>query len=248
MRAAGCVYAEDEARLLVENARDAAHLERMAADRVSGTPIEYVLGYALFRSERIVVAPGVFVPRLRTEALVRAALPRLTPGDVVVEMCCGSAPVATALAREISGVIVHAADVDPVAIAVARTNLTGLGEVHAGDLFDALPRELRGRVDLLVANAPYVPSAHIALMPREAREHEHETALDGGPDGTRLQRAVAEGASGWLSPGGALLLETSATLADRTEAVVVDAGFRAHARAFRDLDAVVVEGVLRRTS
>nr|WP_255514883.1 hypothetical protein [Quadrisphaera sp. INWT6] len=88
--------------------------------------------------------------------------------------------------------------------------------MHTGDLFDALPRGLRGRVDVLVANAPYVPRGEVALMPPEARDHEPLLALDGGGDGLDVHRRVAAGAREWLSPGGVLLVETSARQAEGT--------------------------------
>src|SRR5690606_31702571 len=90
----------------------------------------------------------------------------------------------------------HAADVDPAAVACARTNLP-TAQVHAGDLWDALPAALRGRVDVVAANAPYVPTDEIATMPPEARDHEARVALDGGPDGLELHRRVAAGARDW---------------------------------------------------
>ena len=109
----------------------------------------------------------------------------------------------------------HAADVDPAAVACARRNLP---PVYQGDLYAALPERLRGRVDLLVVNAPYVPTAAIATMPPEARDHEPRVALDGGADGLDVQRRVAADAPAWLRPGGALLIETGADQAPRTAA------------------------------
>jgi release factor glutamine methyltransferase len=103
---------------------------------------------------------------------------------------------------------VHAADVDPVAVDCARLNLAP-ERVHQGDLYDALPADLRGRVDVVVVNAPYVPTDEIALMPTEARDHEPRVALDGGPDGVDLHRRVAGSARSWLRPGGRLVIETS---------------------------------------
>ena len=87
-------------------------------------------------------------------------------------------------------ITVHAADLDAAAVACARRNLGPRGTVHHGDLYEPLPRELAGRVDVLVANAPYVPTAEIALMPPEARLHEPRVALDGGPDGLDVARRI----------------------------------------------------------
>ena len=165
LRAAGCVFAEDEARLLLAEAGPGA-LEALVARRVAGEPLEHVLGWAGFCGLRVAVAPGVFVPRRRTEALAEEGVALSRPGAVVVDLCCGSGALGLAVAASVADVELHAADVDPAAVACARANLAGVGgRAYAGDLFGALPGELRGRVDLLLANVPYVPSDAIALMP-----------------------------------------------------------------------------------
>jgi release factor glutamine methyltransferase len=246
LRAAGCVFAEEEAAELLAAATGPAHLAALVGRRVSGEPLETVLGWAAFCGLRVAVEPGVFVPRQRTALLVEQAVARLrsccrTP--VVVDLCCGSGAVGLAVATAAGPVELHAADVDPVAVRCARRNLAPVGgRVHRGDLYAALPPRLRGRVDLLAVNAPYVPSAAVALMPPEARDHEPRAALDGGPDGTDLQRRIAAGARHWLAPGGTLLVETSARQAPHTVAAVEAGGL--HAAAVRDgeRDATVVVG------
>ncbi len=226
LRAAGCVFAEDEARLLLAAADATAVLEDLVARRVAGVPLEQVLGWAEFAGLRVVVEPGVFVPRRRTELLVREAL-RLVAGRpaVVVDLCCGSGAVAAALAAAAPGLDLHAADLDPAAVHCARRNLPRAA-VHEGDLYAALPPDLRGRVDVLVANAPYVPTSAIALMPPEARDHEPRSALDGGRDGVDVHRRIAAGALDWLSPAGTLLVETSEEQAPATRAALAAAGLR----------------------
>ena len=216
LRAAGCVFAEDEARLLRAAAGSPAELDELAARRVDGAPLEALLGWAEFCGLRIAVDPGVFVPRQRTAFLVAQAVRRAGPGAVVVDLCCGTGAIGAAIAAAVPGVEVHAADVDPAAVACARRNLP---RVYQGDLYAALPDRLRGRVDLLVVNAPYVPTAAIATMPPEARDHEPRVALDGGADGLDVQRRVAADAPAWLRPGGALLIETGADQAERTAAL-----------------------------
>jgi release factor glutamine methyltransferase len=225
LRAAGCVFAEDEARLLRSAATGPA-LEALVVRRVAGEPLEQVLGWASFGGLRVAVRPGVFVPRRRTELLAREAVSVAGPGSVVVDLCCGCGAVGLVVATALPGVELHAADVDPAAVACARDNLAGLGvggAVHVGDLDSALPDRLRGRVGVLAANVPYVPTAEIALMPPEAREHEPPVALDGGADGLDVARRVVVAAPGWLAPGGHVLVETSrrqaATLAATVEAV-----------------------------
>ncbi|WP_448061213.1 putative protein N(5)-glutamine methyltransferase [Cellulomonas hominis] len=253
LRAAGCVFAEDEARLLLAADVPPAELAAMVDRRVAGLPLEHVLGWAEFCGLRIVVAPGVFVPRHRTELLVReaTALARaaaLGPGGhrpVVVDLCCGSGAVAAAVAARLGAVELYAADIDPVAVDCARRNLAAAdGVALQGDLDQPLPTTLRGRVDVLVANAPYVPTDAIALMPPEARLHEPRAALDGGADGLDVQRRVIAAAPGWLAPGGHVLVETSERQAAGTLAAVTAQGLAARVVTSAELDATVVVGTL----
>lgn len=205
LRAAGCVFAEEEAELLVGDGGD---VPAQVARRVAGQPLEQVLGWAAFCGLRLHVAPGVFVPRRRTELLAQEAIRRLPDGGVAVELCCGVGPVAAAVRSEVPDAEVWAADVDPVAVQVARRNVPA-ERALLGDLFAALPVHLRGRVDVLAANTPYVPSDEVRLLPTEAREHEPRSTLDGGVDGLDLLRRIAAGARDWLSPDGHLLIEVS---------------------------------------
>jgi release factor glutamine methyltransferase len=210
LRAAGCVFAEEEAELILATAQTQDELAAMVERRVAGLPLELVVGWAEFRGLRIAVEPGVFVPRRRTEFLVEQALAQAPDATVVVDLCCGSGAVGAALATALGRVELHAADIDPAAVRCARGNVAAVGgHVHAGDLFEALPRELRGRVDILAANVPYVPRDEIGLLPAEARDHEPLAALDGGADGLDVLRRVAAQAARWLAPGGCVLAETS---------------------------------------
>ncbi|MCH6472176.1 putative protein N(5)-glutamine methyltransferase [Sinomonas terrae] len=248
LRAAGCVFAEDEARLLREAAGDdVTRLEAFVQRRTGGEPLEYVIGWAEFGDLRIRVAPGVFVPRRRSELLAReaAALARSTTGGhaVVVDLCCGTGAVGALVAHTAPGIELYAADIDPVAVEVARLNIAPFGgQASAGDLFAALPNEIRGRVDIMTANAPYVPSEAIALMPPEARDYEPLVALDGGEDGLSIQRRVAEGAGEWLAGGGWLLIETSRHQSRATAEMIVDAGFTARIVRDPEIGGTVVVG------
>lgn len=225
LRAAGCVYAEDEAAVLLDSADTPAELERLVRERESGLPLEHVVGWAEFCGLRIAVQPGVFVPRRRSELLVRRAVAAAPSARVVVDLCCGSGAIARVLAEQLHPDQTHAADLDPVALRCARRNLDPVGgQVHEGDLYDALPGRLRGHVDLLVANAPYVPTGELPLMPAEARLHEPRSALDGGADGADLHRRIAEGAPAWLTAGGHLLIETSERQAPLTAAACEEHG------------------------
>ncbi|MFI2711822.1 putative protein N(5)-glutamine methyltransferase [Micromonospora sp. NPDC018662] len=225
LRAAGCVFAEDEADLLIAAADSAEALTRLADRRVAGLPLEHLLGWAEFCGRRVAVHPGVFVPRGRTALLVDAAVAVAGPAPAVLDLCCGSGAAAVVLHDRLAPRWLGAADVDPVAVACARRNLDPLGvPVYAGDLFEPVPARWRGRLDLVVANAPYVPTGAVAMLPAEARLHEAPVALDGGADGLAVLRRVATGAAEWLAPGGHLAVEVSEEQAPALCAVFTAAG------------------------
>jgi release factor glutamine methyltransferase len=243
LRDAGCVFAEDEAQLLVHTAKTPGELASMVERRAAGMPLEHVVGWADFCGLRVAVNPGVFVPRRRTELLVRRAVAVAAAGTIVVDLACGSGAVGMAVAALVDGVALYAVDIEPAAVACARRNLGAFGgKVYAGDLYAALPDRLRGSVDVLVANVPYVPTEAVDLLPREARVHEPRVALDGGPDGLDLVRRVAEAAPGWLAEGGHLLVETSADQADAAIQALGAAGLTTTAAREADLAATVVIG------
>ena len=278
LRAAGCVFAEDEAAVLGGVATDAAQLSGLVDRRARGEPLEQVVGFADFCGVRVRLRPGVFVPRIRSELLVHTAstelrtaptdrlpekegpLPEketvdptgeratdltaertagpLTGGRTVVDLCCGSGALGLAVRHKVPAIRLFAADSDPVAVACALDNLGR--DVFQGDLFAALPEALRGHIDVLLANVPYVATEHIALLPAEARLHEPRTALDGGADGLDVFRAVVAGAADWLAPGGLLLSEITEAQAEAAVAAVRDAGMRAGIVEDEDLDARAV--------
>jgi release factor glutamine methyltransferase len=239
LRAAGCVFAEDEAAILTAAAGSEDALDALVGRRAAGEPLEQVVGFADFCGVRVKLRPGVFVPRVRSELLVRAAVQR--EGEVVVDLCCGSGALGLAVRTQRPAISLYAADVDPVAVACARDNLGG--NVFAGDLFDALPADLRGRVDVLLANVPYVATRHIPLLPAEARDHEPATALDGGDDGLTVFRRVVAAAPAWLAPGGALLSEITEAQIDAATAAVRAAGLTAGITYDEELEATIVAGV-----
>lgn len=242
LRAAGCVFAEDEARLLIAAAATPAELADLVRRRAGGLPLEVLLGWAEFGGVRVAVAPGVFVPRRRTEFLKERAVARARAGSVVLDLCCGTGALGLAIAVAAPGVELHAADLDPAAVSCATRNLAPIGgHVYAGDLYDALPAALRGSVDVLVVNAPYVPTGSLEFLPPEARDHEPRLALDGGPDGVRVHRRVAAGAPGWLAPDGILLIETGADQATRTAQAMTGAGLVPRIRHSREWSCTLVE-------
>lgn len=250
LRAAGCVFAEDEAQLLVDAAQTSSDLDDLATRRVAGEPLEHIVGWALFYGRRVRLGRGVFVPRPRSELLVEQVVTRL--GEivgrraVVVDMCCGSGAIGLAVATSAAGAVdveLHACDIDPVAATWAIENLRDLdAHTYVGDLFDPLPLRLQRSVDVVVANVPYVPTSELSLLPSEARDHEPIAALDGGPDGLDVLRSVADAARRWLRAGGYVLVETS----ERQEPVAVDVlyqlGFDAASASSSESSAVVVTG------
>jgi release factor glutamine methyltransferase len=243
LRAAGCVFADDEARLLMAAAPNAADLDALVERRVTGEPLEYVIGFAEFCGLRIAVEPGVFVPRRRSEFLVAQAAAGVESGAVVVDLCCGTGAIGVALAARLQLAELHVVDIDPVAVRCARRNIVAAGgHVYEGDLYEPLPITLRGRVDVLVANAPYVPTDEIALLPAEARVYEARIALDGGADGLDIQRRVSAEAIHWLAPGGRLLIETSEHQAPDTLEMVARAGLTPALNSSEAFEATVVIG------
>ncbi|WP_019925788.1 putative protein N(5)-glutamine methyltransferase [Nocardia sp. BMG111209] len=256
LRAAGCVFAEEEAALLTAAAASADELESIVAQRVSGQPLEHLLGWTEFRGLRVAVTPGVFVPRQRTGYLVEQAVALAlahrrtgSPRDcVVLDMCCGCGALGLAVGTELRaagiGVALTATDLEPAAAACARTNLAPFGaEVCCGDLFAPLPAGLAGRVELLLANTPYVPTEAIAHMPPEARDHEPRTALDGGADGLDVIRRVAAAAGDWLAPGGGVFVETGEEQAAVAVEIFAGHGLTPNVLESEELGATVVCGV-----
>ncbi|GAA3864579.1 putative protein N(5)-glutamine methyltransferase [Leifsonia kafniensis] len=276
LRAAGCVFAEDEARLLLAAAETPAALAEMVDRRVLGLPLEHILGWVEFYGLRVEVDQGVFVPRRRSEFLVQEAAALAEPGAVVLDLCCGSGALGVALASVVPGIELHAADIEPAAVLCARRNVEGLGarlgraehvgqaghaghaghvghagqagqaghagHVYQGDLYAPLPAILRARVDILMANTPYVPTDAIGLMPPEARFHEPHVTLDGGADGLDVQRRVAAAATEWLAPGGHLLVETGESQAATTAAFFASNGLDVRIATSEEFYATVVIG------
>ena len=241
LRAAGCVFAEDEAALLLAAAGSPAELDAMVGRRVSGLPLEHVIGYTDLCGVRVAVDPGVFVPRHRSELLARSAAAVARRGDVVVDLCCGSGALGAVVASLTGGVELHATDIDPAAVRCAERNVAPYGgRTYTGDLFSALPDRLRGHVDVIVTNVPYVPASEVDLLPREARLYESRVALDGGSDGLDVLRRVAVEAPSWLRRGGRLLVETSEAQTPEAVAVMRGAGWSAEVVADPDLEATVV--------
>lgn len=210
LRKSGSVFAEDEAHMLLSAFESQGELSRAVEQRISGISLQVILGWAEFHGLRVEIDPGVFIPRFRSEFLVDQALTVCNLDSIVVDLCCGSGAIGMAIISTLPHIGLYSSDNDPTAVHCAKKNFLSFGgEVFEGDLFQPLPAKIKGRVDVLVANAPYVPTFAIDMMPREAREHEPRATLDGGIDGLDIHRRIASEANTWLSPGGHVLVETS---------------------------------------
>jgi len=181
---------------------------RALCQRCAGTPLQHLTGEQPFRRISVRVQPGVFIPRPETEALVGEALDELGDVDdpVVVDVGTGTGAVALAIKDERPGAKVFATDLSPEAVELARANATRLSlqvTVVEGDLLDPLPEELRGWVDLVVSNPPYVTDEELQDLPAEVRT-EPRLALVGG---TQLYERLADQALRWLRDGGVLAVE-----------------------------------------
>lgn len=185
-------------------------LEGLVTRREAREPLQLLLGSVGFRYLDLRTAPGVFVPRPETEVLAGLAIERTPRGGVVVEPCTGTGAVAIAVATEAAPDAVHATDVDPAAVALARENAVAHGApvvVHEGDLLEPVPSALRGRVDVLVSNPPYVAEAEEAALPPEVAGWDPRRALIAGPTGHEASDRLIEAAAHWLAPGGWVLVE-----------------------------------------
>jgi release factor glutamine methyltransferase len=211
LRAAGSVFAEDEAELLGGD-------EALIARRIAGERLEHVLGWVEFCGLRIEVDPGVFIPRPQTEELaLRAAA--LKPA-VALDLFAGCGAIACVIKDRNPGAQVMAAELDPAALACARRNCDRFGvALVASDIDAGVPDDLRGCVDVLTANVPYVPTRELPFVPHDG---EPDAALDGGADGQDWMRRVRAIAPRWLRPGGTLLMELPEGVApDRVLSVVL---------------------------
>ncbi|QKS12306.1 putative protein N(5)-glutamine methyltransferase [Curtobacterium sp. Csp1] len=244
LRAAGSVFAEDEADLLLEAGDgDPVRLRALVQRRLAGEPLEVVLGWAAFDGHRVRVAAGVFVPRARTAVVVEQTARRLHRYDRVVDLCCGVGAISVALLGRVGALDLVAADVDPDATDVAAENIGDRGIVVTGDLFAPLPERFREAVDVIAVNAPYVPSGEVATMPSEARDHERLVALDGGADGLDVHRRIADGAGAWLCPGGAVVIEVSEAQSAASAALFAAAGFTVAVERDDEVDGTCVVAV-----
>jgi len=182
--------------------------------RVAGSPLGHLTGRQSFMGVELLAGPEALVPRVETEILGRTALDlvRATDASLVVDLCTGAGNLAAGVAVAAPRVTLHAADLSTSAVGLARANMVFAGvadrvTLHDGDLFDALPADLRGSVDVLICNPPYISSARVGEMAAEISEHEPRMAFDGGSLGLSIVSRLVQEAPDWLRPGGWLCFE-----------------------------------------
>jgi release factor glutamine methyltransferase len=215
----------------------AALLDGLGDRRAVREPLQLIVGSVGFRTLDLLVRREVFVPRPETELLAEAALACLPVGGVVVESCAGTGAVACALAAEGAPSLVLATDVSLAAVELARANAArnhvDVAVAH-GDLLDPVPDDLRGQVDVLVSNPPYLAAAELAATEPEVRDWDPHDALVAGPSGHEVTDRLLALAPAWLRPGGWVLLEVDETRAAETAGRAAAAGL-ADAEVLRDL-------------
>jgi release factor glutamine methyltransferase len=243
LRRAGCVFAEEEATILLEDDVGEAELERRVRRREAGEPLEHIVGWVRFGRLRLSVGPGVFIPRQRSLRLARAAVraAREDGRPVVLEPFCGVAPLAASVAAAVPEAEIHVADLDPSALEYARRNLPGRAGVHLSDGLAGLPETLRGRVTLVAGVPPYIPATERRLVPHEALEHEPEAALFGGDDGLEHVALLVDGLDGWLAPRGTALIELNRRQYRSAAAIARRAGWAPRARRSQDGQTVLLD-------
>ncbi len=181
--------------------------------RLAGEPLQYLEGTAAFGPFELVVDDRVLIPRPETEQLWELATALVSDPAVVVDLGTGSGALAVALSRSFPRARVVATDVSSAALEVAALNVERCGatvELVCGDVYEALPSELRGRVDLLVSNPPYVAEGEWGGLADDVR-HEPRRALVAGPRGTELVERILDGLGEWLAPEGVAAIEIGAT-------------------------------------
>jgi len=215
--------------------RMVAHLDRMVARYRSGEPLAYVMGRWSFRRLELMVDRRVLIPRPETELVAERAIALASSMPAprrVVDLGTGSGAIGLSLAAElpIDGTEVWLTDASNDAIDVARANAVGLGRAAAnvrfaeGEWFAALPNDLRGGLQVVVANPPYIANDD-AEVEASVREWEPHDALFSGADGLDDVRVIIRDAREWLAPGGWLVMEFGHRQGDAVRALALDAGF-----------------------
>ena len=242
---AGIETAEREARWLLEAATGQRTVDQLVMTeelpgsvveraleltdrRASGEPLQYVTGVAGFRRLELAVGPGVLIPRPETEIVAEHAMQRLPSGGTIVDVGTGSGAIALSVADERRDARVYATEVSETALGWARKNTINLQlnvDLVRGDLFDGLPRDLAGHVDVVVSNPPYVSVGDADTLPPEVVDHEPEEALFAGTEGLRVIADIGARARTWLRIGGWLVLEMGFDQSDAVLRLLTDGGY-----------------------
>lgn len=224
----------------------------LVARRAAGEPFPILVGSIEFYGLTLEVKPGSFVPRPSSELTVDRAVRRLKKmkgikRPVVVDVCTGAGPIALAIAVERPTAQVWGTDIDAEGLAQGRRNATHLDidnvTFRKSDMYKALPKKLKGKIDLITGHIPYVPPDEVADLPAEVKDHEPLFTLSGlSKDGLGLIRAAVQEAPEWLTPGGWMLLEISEDMVPKVRKICAKAGFEDHGYASDEDDlSVVVE-------
>ena len=252
LRNAGCVFAEDEARILLQAAQESTSrqptLAELLARRVAGEPLEQIVGWVEFAGQRIAVAPGVFVPRQRTQLLATQSILALKAASGTarfLEAFCGVGAVATTVSRADPGTQIHLGDHDETALDCARMNVGPEARPHLLNTLSGLPQTLAGGFDVISAVPPYVPDSAAEFLPHEALDHEAPTALFGGADGLDLVRRLIGESRQWLAPSGVLLVELGSEQLHSAADFATELGFSTRSTLGEDEQTAVLELQLR---
>lgn len=208
---------DHELRRLRAVAADGEMLDALVARRLAGEPLQYLEGSVQFGPLELGIDRRALIPRPETERLWELAVERLGdagPGTVIVDLCTGSGALALALKHAFPEARVYGTDLSEEALMLAKENAAATGldvEFLHGDLFAALPGRLQGRIDLLVANPPYVADAEVASLPTDVRHHEPRMALTSGPTGLEVIRRIADDGYWWVGIGGWVVCEIGET-------------------------------------
>lgn len=220
---AGCIFAKEEVEELAAAALgDAEVLAALVERRTTGEPLAWITGKVVFCGCSVAVAPGVYVPRWQSEPLAERAAELLPPHGRAIDLGTGSGAIACVLRDRRPGAAVLGTEIDLVAAQCARGNGVTVAD---GDLFEHVPASWKGRVDVIVAVLPYVPTVEIAYLPRDVRTFEPASALDGGDDGLAVLRRAVSGARAWLGDGGHVLFEIGGDQPDALIPILQAAGF-----------------------
>lgn len=212
--------------------RQARRLRQLGLRRMSGEPLQYLEGVVQFGPIELAVDRRALIPRPETERLWERTVELMFDGEpgFILDLCTGTGCLALALKHSFPGAHVVAADLSTDALALARDNARNLGavvEIREGDLFEALPGDLRRSFDLIVSNPPYVPVD--ARLPLEVRDHEPHLALFGGPDGLDVIRRIVSGSAEWLSRNGLVALEVGEGQVPSVPSLFAGSGFESWA-------------------